>query len=141
LRPSFDPSGTPLTPGRTSSRRGLPPARLPGASRAPEAAAARTMSGRLHTWLGEHFSPLVLVIASPDAEALCARNGLSVVDLLAPHCSVKPNGACLAAPAPRCSAAPRVRTSSRALRGAAAAAVAPRCPRRRLRALLHRLWP
>ena len=53
------------------------------------------MSGRLHTWLGEHFSPLVLVIASPDAEALCARNGLSVVDLLAPHCSVKPNGACL----------------------------------------------
>ena len=63
------------------------------------------MSGRLHTWLGEHFSPLVLVIASPDAEALCARNGLSVVDLLAPHCSVKPNGACLATP--RRAAAPR----------------------------------
>ena len=51
------------------------------------------MSGRLHAWLAEHFSPLVLVIASPDAEALCARSGLSVVDLLAPHCNVRPNGA------------------------------------------------
>jgi len=51
------------------------------------------MSGRLHDWLADHFSPLVLVIASPDAEALCARSGLSVVDLLAPHCNVRPNGA------------------------------------------------
>jgi hypothetical protein len=39
------------------------------------------------------WSPLALVIASPDAEALCSASGLSVVDLLAPHCTSQPNGA------------------------------------------------
>ena len=52
------------------------------------------MSGspQFKSWLATRWSPLCLVIASPDAEALCAASGLSVVDLLAPHCSSSPNG-------------------------------------------------
>ena len=48
-------------------------------------------------WLAARWSPLVLVISSPEAEALCHASGLSVVDLLAPHCSSTPNGACVGA--------------------------------------------
>jgi len=42
-------------------------------------------------WVAAHWSPLCLVIASPEAEALCAASGLCVVDLLAPHCVSTPN--------------------------------------------------
>jgi hypothetical protein len=52
---------------------------------------------RFRAWTAEHYSPLVLVIASPEAEAVAARSGLSVVDLLAPHCHVRLNGASLPA--------------------------------------------
>ena len=51
------------------------------------------MSRAWRAFLAEHFAPLVLVIASPEAEALCALSSLSVVDLLAPHCTaVRANG-------------------------------------------------
>lgn len=51
------------------------------------------MSRAWRAFLAEHFAPLVLVIASPEAEALCALSSLSVVDLLAPHtAAVRANG-------------------------------------------------
>jgi len=81
------------------------------------------MSGRLHGWLAEHFSPLVLVIASPEAEALCARSGLSVVDLLAPHCHVRPNGA----PPPLSVGRPARAARERARAGARCVSVRSRC--------------
>jgi hypothetical protein len=40
-------------------------------------------------WIQEHFVPVVCVAASPDAEAICQKNGLSVVDILRPYSHVR----------------------------------------------------
>jgi hypothetical protein len=56
------------------------------------------MSSPVRKWVAQRWSPLVLVVASPEAEAVCAASGLSVCDLLAPHCTSTPNGACAARP-------------------------------------------
>ena len=58
------------------------------------------MSSPVRKWVAQRWSPLVLVVASPEAEAVCAASGLSVCDLLAPHCTSTPNGACTARPQP-----------------------------------------
>ncbi len=39
----------------------------------------------LKQWIGDTFTPVVLVAATPAAEAICvSKNGLSIVDLLRP---------------------------------------------------------
>ena len=39
----------------------------------------------LREWIGEQITPAVMVISSPEIEALCQEsNGLSMVDLLRP---------------------------------------------------------
>ena len=40
----------------------------------------------LREWILQRFTPAVMVVSSPEAEALCQQeNGLTVVDLLRPY--------------------------------------------------------
>ena len=71
------------------------------------------MSSPVRKWVAQRWSPLVLVVASPEAEAVCAASGLSVCDLLAPHCTSTPNGACAARPSPPTARRPRAAALSR----------------------------
>ena len=40
-------------------------------------------------WIQDHFSPVVGVLSSTDAEALCRKNNLSMVEMLQPFARVK----------------------------------------------------
>lgn len=43
-------------------------------------------------WAQSHYAPIILVVSSPAAEALCQRSGLSVVDIFRPFSVTTPNG-------------------------------------------------
>lgn len=43
-------------------------------------------------WVQSHYAPIILVVSSPAAEALCQRSGLSVVDIFRPFSVTNPNG-------------------------------------------------
>lgn len=47
-------------------------------------------------WAQGHYAPIILVVSTPAAEALCQKSGLSVVDIFRPFSVTNPNGTLLA---------------------------------------------